>query len=647
MDYQLDKDALAAALPGDNREWFMPTGTGGYVSGSLLQPSFRKQHGLLIASRNHPTDRVLLLAGIGVEIVVGEARTDLASIRPAKFSYHFYPTYEYEVEGIRIVMRIAPYHGHDVVAIEYAVTTSGMPIEIRFRPHFNFRDHCQTNQDDGSGFSTAIEEKVIIVRHHEYPENKLYLRYPESMIEDADHTLTDVFDYRLDQEYGNDHEERHYAPYVASIKIAANESKTFGFVASLDEPVNTPAAVIIENYRAHCADVINQADYHDPLAQTLVLAADSFIAHRASVNSTTVLAGLPWFTDWGRDTMIAFEGLFLATRRYPEGKAVLDTFAKYEKNGLIPNMFPETGGEPLYNTVDASLWFIHAATRYYQATDDQLFMERTLFPVMQRIIASYAEGTDHDIRMATDKLIMAGSGTDQLTWMDVRIDGVPVTPRHGKPVEIQALWYNALSLMAVLAKRFAPDNNLYHRLAKQVKKSFLRRFWNRKKSCLYDTVDPMDPSIRPNQLYAVALPFPLLSGKRAKAVMMVAAFELEDVYGIRSLALSDKRFIKEYAGNLKSRDAAYHMGTAWGYLFGCYLEGMLKNGGKQAHRLAGEILKRMATTLDEGCLGGYAEIFDGLQGTVSKGCATQAWSIAEFLRIYTTYGYDKEVSHAS
>ena len=372
------------------------------------------------------------------------------------------------------------------------------------------------------------------------------------------------------------------------------------------------------------------------------MASDQFLCHRSSTGLKTVLAGLPWFTDWGRDTMIAFTGLTLVTKRFKEAEEILITFAKYVKNGLVPNMFPDDGQDPLYNTADASLWYFYAVDQYlsYVNTPEAYdFIYQNIYPCLKEIIAAYKNGTDFSIYMEEDGLIHAGSGVDQITWMDVRVGDWVVTPRHGKPVEINALWYHALCVMDQLAAHYGEPTEEYSVLASKVKESFLEEFWNEKDGCLYDVVDGdnKDASIRPNQIYAVSLPNTMLDEEKAKKVVSVVKDKLFAESGLRSLAPEDEQYHPIYCGSLPKRDAAYHQGTSWGYLLGGFYSAFMKvnNYSAEAAKEADTMLNGTRKHLYEGGIGSISEIFDGEAPHTCRGCYAQAWSVGEILRCYT------------
>lgn len=426
------------------------------------------------------------------------------------------------------------------------------------------------------------------------------------------------------------------------------ERATDGFVVA-----NT-ARKLIEQVRKYYSEIEETAlaglekirpelpEFNEQFFKRLVLDADHFIVDRASTGYKSIIAGLPWFTDWGRDTMISFTGLTLCTGRFDDARDILKSFAMYERNGLIPNMFPDSGSEPLYNTADASLWYFIAVydyLRYRGHDEDYAFIKEEIYPILLRILHAYEHGTDNDIHMEDSGLVHAGSGIDQVTWMDVRIDGVCVTPRHGCPVEINALWYNALRIGADLAERFGDKEQADHcsALADKVKAVYEKTFYNDKTGCLYDVAHPFDDSIRPNQLYAVSLPYSPVSENTARQIVDTAKKHLYAGTGIRSLAPDDPKYRGFYRGSLKKRDLSYHQGTSWGFLLGAYICAYAK-----VHAGDPDIVKKVAALFDpvmvhqteENCIGSICEVFEGDSPHAGGGCYAQAWSTGEILRAY-------------
>ena len=419
---------------------------------------------------------------------------------------------------------------------------------------------------------------------------------------------------------------------------ACNDNSGTAFAKHLVSD-NESAFEILRAQLDYTDELIKKSGFTDDFAVKLTVAANQFIAHRQSTGYDTVLAGLPWFTDWGRDTMISYTGLTLCTGRFEKAHDILLTFAKYCKDGLIPNMFPDSGLEPLYNTVDASLWYFYAVYKYleYVATPDAYeFIKKDIYPCLKDIISTYKKGTDFSIYMDTDGLIHAGSGLDQVTWMDVRVGDWVATPRHGKPVEINALWYNALCTMDMLQAKFGDNDDSYRQLASLVKTSFNKRFWNENTGCLYDVVDEDDDTIRPNQIYAVSLPFTMLDREREKAIVDTVMDKLYVGCGLRSLDPDHKDYHPIYIGSLSKRDHAYHQGTAWGFLLGGFISAYVKvNGRTKATALcADKLLAPVREHLLNNCIGSICEIFDGDAPHNGRGCYAQAWSVGEVLRCY-------------
>jgi predicted glycogen debranching enzyme len=380
------------------------------------------------------------------------------------------------------------------------------------------------------------------------------------------------------------------------------------------------------------------SELSDEVALRLVRSADQFIVHRDSTGGKSIMAGYPFFADWGRDTMIAMVGCCISTRRFDDAKSIFRTFMKYCHKGLMPNMFPEGGNEPWYNTVDAALLFIGAVYEYYLESNDMEFVKEA-YPVMKDIITWYQRGTDFHIRMDEDGLIEAGSGLEQVTWMDVRFGNILPTPRHGKPVEINAYWYNDLKIMSYFSGLLGMIGNGYDELADRVKLNFCSKFWNEKQECLKDLVsgEATDNQIRCNQIWAVSQPFTMLEREQEKKVVDKVFEKLYTPYGLRTLSKEDKDFKPNYSGSHFHRDMAYHQGTVWPFPIGGYYLAYLKVNDYSAKAVAKvqEQLAVMQAVLREGCVGQIAEIYDGENPTISQGCFAQAWSVSELLRVYT------------
>ena len=407
-----------------------------------------------------------------------------------------------------------------------------------------------------------------------------------------------------------------------------------------EESTDTPrgiAAQIIDGLKTYRKGLEELAGFRDENARILSKSADQFISLRESTGRKTILAGYPFFEDWGRDTMIALPGVCISVHRYEEAESILRTFAAYERRGLMPNLFPEGRNDPMYNTVDAALLFINCVWLYSEASGNTDFVEE-MYPVMERIIESYKAGTDYEIRMDEDSLIMAGSGLDQVTWMDVRVGEILPTPRHGKPVEINAYWYNALRIMGRFSDMLGKSGEAYEALADKVRASFEKEFWMEEKHCLRDVVSgtKADTQIRCNQIWAVSMPFTMLGPDKERQIVDTVFEKLYTPYGLRTLEEADPEFKPFYGGEVLKRDLAYHQGTVWAYPLGAYYMAYLKVHGYSSAAKAyvkGQ-LEVMEGAMREGCIGQLPEIYDGDNPVSSKGCFAQAWSTGEILRVY-------------
>ena len=650
MRYDFTKDQISNMKPSDNPEWVMTLGNGGYSSGSVLNSAFRHHHGYLIASKKPPIERYLTLVRTEERIQIGADAYNTTSqvCKDKTYNGHQYlerfvfsgvPTYTYVIKDIVIDKTISPLYGSNTVVIHYDIINGRNASKIAISPLMNVRSHGDTTLPSDSEYSVNISDDVITLFLKKDPLFQIKMRYSTGVFDHRfSNTIKEII-HTFDQSTGDERFDSYHIPFEFKLELTPHEHRTFDLIVTTDELPQMDAISIIESYLSRQNELVDHAGYEDVFTKKLVIAADQFIAYRQSTHSQTILAGLPWFTDWGRDTMIAFGGLCLSTKRFEEAKSILKSFALYEKNGLIPNMFPDDGQEPLYNTVDASLWYFQAIHQYFLATNDQAFIINELYPVLKEIVNAYEHGTNFSIKMDQDGLIHAGSGLDQVTWMDVRINGIVVTPRHGKPVEINALWYNALCIMSDYGHLAQDDTSHYEELAALVKTSFLKRFVCQKTSCLLDVVDFDDDSIRPNQVYSAALAYPIIDQTLAKKVLKVVEEELLDIYGLRTLSIHDPRFKPVYEGPIEKRDFAYHMGTVWPFLLGGYLDSYLYAYDYSIEALiyARDICHRFTNHMQEYCINGIAEIFDGHHGTISRGCYTQAWSVGEILRIYTKY----------
>lgn len=650
------------------REWVLTNGIGGYAGSSVIGAHCRTHQGYLIASLHPPVNRYVCFSKTDEKITCNKKTYDLATAQykgSIRINGHQYlkdfvydgstVCYIYEIENIILKKQITLVRGKNTCAIAYDITNNGDDAVLTVTPFMNFREHSGSSSPSDLDFEVNKLEHGFALSPRSMPDYIISLEASRGVVAKRDKIFATDMELQIEVDNETDGLDSHFTPYDINIDIPAKSSAKFSLICSVEQKSNISAYTIDQKNtnisddtafkicdanRKRMDELIKQSGLSDEFAQALVAAADCFITYRASTYSSTILAGLPWFSDWGRDTMIAYTGLTLCTKRFDDAKQILYTFAKYCEGGLLPNMFPDDGQEPIYNTADASLWYFYAVYKYLEYTDNDdsyEFVEKTIYPVLKSIIETYKNGTDFSIYMDSDYLIHAGSGLDQVTWMDVRVGDWVATPRHGKPVEINALWYNALRVMESLAKRFGDNSVYYASLAENTKKSFNEKFWNEEKKCLYDVVDEVsDDTIRPNQIYAVSLPFTMLSKEKEYSIIDIVHKKLYVGCGLRSLDPSHKDYHPIYLGSLDKRDHAYHQGTAWGFLLGAFISAYTKVNGKNSEtaKNALKLISPVKDHLYQNCIGSICEIFDGDAPHNGRGCYAQAWSVGEVLRCY-------------
>ena len=445
--------------------------------------------------------------------------------------------------------------------------------------------------------------------------------------------------YHVEQERGLDCSEDHYIPGYFDIFLDGGQEKSVSFLATIEKDRKiTDAPSLIENERARLRTLVSRPACSDAFTAALTIAADNFIVYRKSTDAKTIIAGYPWFTDWGRDAMISLCGLTLVTGRFNDAEQILYTFSRYVKEGLIPNMFPDEGQAPAYNSVDAALWYFEAINKYLRYTGNRQFVKDNLYESMRQIIHSFMKGTIFNIGMDSDCLITAGDQATQLTWMDAKAGSRVFTPRHGKAVEINALWYNALEIMSGLAGITGDSGHIYSDTAAKAKAAFTGCFWNEKDKCLFDVVtkEYRDDSIRPNQVISVSLSYPVLEGEKARAVVRKVWKELYASYGLRTLSRNSGEYRGVYAGDQYMRDGAYHQGTVWAWPLGHFITAFKRvygAGGKYG-KIMEAFIAPFRDHIKDACIGSISEIFDGDEPFMPRGCFAQAWSVGEILRAY-------------
>ena len=664
ITYQYTQKDWTTFKEGIKREWAVTNGIGGYAGSSMIGAHSRTHQGYLIASLHAPIERYLVFSKINETVTVGtktvsfETSQHRASGKTVytegqkfltSFSYDGSVHYTYETDNFSFEKHITLKRNANVCAVSYELTAGDSGCTFTLTPLFNYREHSESSTPDTLKFETFTEDRAFYLVPEKNKDIAIRFQTSEGTFSERE-TVYDIdMQLQIEVDLETDGLDCHYCPVDLSIAVPANTTKKVSILCSIGDVNERPAhvsateafSILEENARCH-AELFEKAGYHDSFANQLVLASDQFLTYRESTKMMTVLAGLPWFTDWGRDTMIAFTGLTLCTKRFKEAEEILLTFARYIRHGIVPNMFPDDNMPPLYNTVDASLWYFYAVYQYLHynpAAEAEAFVKEQIFPHLKEIISAYEKGTDFSIYMEDDGLIHAGSGLDQITWMDVRVGDWVATPRHGKPVEINALWYNALRIMESLCEKFDEDASAYRTRANQVKESFNAKFWDSANQCLFDVVDGDEPDdhIRPNQIYAVSLPFSLLPEEQEKAVVALVEKELFVGCGLRSLAPDHPDYHGIYCGALAKRDAAYHQGTAWGFLLGGFFSAYMKvnhhssSAAENAVRMLEPVRKHLT---DSGCIGSISEIFDGDAPHNPRGCYAQAWSVGEVLRCY-------------
>ena len=635
-------------------EWLVTNGIGGYASGAVGGMLTRRYHGLLIAALQPPLGQTLLVAKFDETAHYTGREYALASniwlngvIDPKGVLNleRFYlegstPVWQYACADALLEKHIWMEYGANITYVHYTLVRSSEPCKLSIKVLVNYRNHHHLTRVTSWGMqSERIEGGLRVIACE--GAAPIYLKSDRGTIE-PQHMWYRGYYLPAEEYRGLDHQEDHLLIGAFHATLAPGESLTVALSAGVD--MKPDGAAALARRRKHDATLLQAAGetkdtVSTPLTpvQQLILAADQFIVARAAPDvpdGRTVIAGYPWFTDWGRDTMIALPGLTLATGRPEIAACILRTFAHYVDKGMLPNRFPDIGEAPEYNTVDATLWYFEAIRAYIDHTGD-LALLRKLFPTLAEIVAWHVRGTRYNIHVdPEDSLLYAGDGSVQLTWMDAKVGDWVVTPRHGKPVEVNALWCNALEIMANFARRLEQPDDQYVTLAAAVRKGFAR-FWNNSERGCFDVLDGPnghDPSLRPNQLLAVSLPYSPLSRAQQRVVVDVCARHLLTSHGLRTLAPDEPAYVGRYSGNVPSRDSAYHQGTVWAWLMGPFVTAHLRvyQDPVQARSLLMPLLCHVASH----GVGSISEIFDGDPPFTPRGCFAQAWSVAEVLRAW-------------
>lgn len=625
--------------------YLLTNGLGGFSSLTIAGSCARGDQALLMAAMTAPNKRFQLIANTMETLYVDGKEYRLTSQRFAGdedewqgfiymngFSYEYIPEFVYKAGPVEVVKSIVMKHGENTLGIKYTVIDHGNhKVALKVIPLLHFSPKGKMPEKD----------QKYEISGNTIKSNGMSLDFrTDGMVETYETKKVDNMYYAYDERDGRNSEGVAFYNHTITFEGAVEHYIIYSTTGNSAEKPDSIDELISSEIRRQ-KDLIATAELKNETAKCLVRSADAYITYRESTGGKSILAGFPFFEDWGRDTMIALTGCTISTKQYDTAKSILRTFMRYCNKGIMPNLFPEGKDAPMYNTVDASLLFVNAVYEYYRASEDVSFVREAL-PTINSIIEWYMKGTDFHIKMDSDGLIMAGSDLEQLTWMDVRVNDILPTPRHGKPVEINAYWYNALMIAGEFCDMLGiPDDERvtdYRALASKVKESFIKEFWYEEENCLKDLASGIkaDYQIRCNQIWAASMPYSMLDKKQADGVIKKVFEELYTPVGLRSLSPKDDEFHGFYGGPMEERDMAYHQGTVWGFPLGAYYLAYLKwaDDKKEAAKVVTRQLEGITAALREGCIGHMAEIYDGLNPKDSKGCFAQAWSVGEILRVY-------------
>ena len=662
MRYAKEELELDKAL---EKEWIITNGIGGFASSTIIGANTRKYHGLLVSPIIPPARRRLILSKLDESIEVGGIKYELFTNvgknyisqgykYQESFSKELLPTFEYKVEDVVITKTICMEHFKNTVGVYYKIRNGAKHSKLILAPVMNFRNAHGINKDHQFKLEQRMRNKKLEVEIDD--GNPIYITINDgNYIEHKDDIFYNMF-YIEEEKRGFEPEENHVVPGRYEIEIDPNEEKEISFICSTEENIEElDARALILKETIRMTKIFNKSGLlgsdKDELIKTFLIATDNFIIKRPLFNTYSAIAGYPWFLDWMRDTLISFEGLFLVTKRFDNAKKVLQHCIRDIKYGLIPNTYSEDDYRPLYNSVDASLLFFEQVKKYLEYTNDYQFVMQDIYPKMENIIENYAKGIDLDnnnIYMDTDGLIVSGTENTQNTWMDAKYAGIAVTPRNGKAVEINAMWYNALKIMQELAisNNETDKAKKYEKMATKCKKSYQNQFYNKRRKCLYDVLG--DSKIRPNQLFALSLTYPVLdaTSEEARNMFETVTKKLLNNYGLKSLAKGEENYVEVYEGDGCRRDFSYHQGITWTWLLGPYYNALkrLATSSKtkkdkakyeeQLKEFVDNVTKIFSKEINErGCVGSIAEIYDSKRPYAPKGAFAQAWSVAEVFRI--------------
>ncbi len=658
-----------------NKEWIITNGIGGFCSSTVIGANTRRYHGLLIAPLIPPAQRHLLVSKLDEKIESnGEEYNLYTNVcknyisdgykNLERFEKDYFPIFTYKVKDIKITKTISMIYGRNTVVVQYNIKNGKYDSKLTLAPVLNFRDFHSMTPNHQFLLKQRIDKNKVRIEIDGNSSTPIY-----TYVNDGEYIIheNDIFNnmyYLKEEERGFDAEENLIVPGRYEILIKARETKEITFVASLeDNTEQVESNSVFKNEILRLQTVVNNSelliskskltknekDYNE-LVKDLIISADSFIINRQSFGTHSIIAGFPWFLDWGRDTLIAYEGLLLITKRFDLAKEILLTFTRDIKYGLVPNGYSGFDNRPLYNSADASLLLFEQVNKYLQYTKDYEFIKNNIYEKLKDIAENYMKGIDLDnnnIYIDKDGLLSSGTETTQNTWMDAKIDNFAVTPRNGKVVELNALWYNALKTLENLANKFdekmLSDN--YKKLATKHQKEFKNQFYNKKKKSLYDVIG--DEKIRPNQLFSISTTYPVIkpSSEIGKTIFKTCTTKLLTKYGLRTLAKGEEGYIPYYQGNARERDMSYHQGVVWVWLIGLYHDALKNIINDEKDRLEKEkllieyekIIKNVYSSFktevyDVG-IGSISELYNSQMPFIAGGTFAQAWSVSEVLKI--------------
>lgn len=648
-----DAEACREIQPATQREWLETNNLGGFASSTITGVNTRRYHGLLTAAMRPPTGRIVLLSKLEETLVLDGQRFDLSTniyqpgvIHPnghqlqVNFRLDPFPIFTYQAGGVRIEKAVFMVHGENTTVVRYRIQAAqAAEAFLEIRPLVAFRDYHSLQREALDVFLKADLRPSLVALRTQDDGQKLFLAHDARQVSIEGHWYRG-FEYAEERARGFDFHEDLYNPCLLVWHLDGEE--TCDIVASTEVRAAGGAGVFEERERERRHSARSGGGdgggEDDDYVQMLSAAADQFLVRRGS-DLRSVIAGYHWFTDWGRDTMISLTGLAFARQKFDAAREILLAFAAHMREGVIPNRFPDGDEQPEYNNVDGTLWFVNAVGELLRRTDDAAFVREHLYERLKEFVEWHVRGTIYSIRVEDDGLLSAGQEDVQLTWMDAKIGDYVVTPRSGKAVEIQALWYNALRTIEEVAGRLGDDwtRNHCRARAELARASFHGLFWNEADNCLYDHIDlagEPDASVRPNQIFALSLPHPIIAGTRARAIIETIERELLTPYGLRSLSPRHPEYRPRYEGDSYARDTAYHQGTVWAWLIGPFITAYLRTHERSpaSRARARDYLRAFRKHLTEAGLGQVSEIFDGDAPHTPRGCIAQAWSVAELLR---------------